>query len=93
MKTNDIKDLFGKRKVTVWKRYDKKKEKWVHNHLEFGHVNGASFGKHPIPMSEDQQIWEDQVWWRQHKHIDNNGRVFKDGQSTTFIRSRQRVFI
>lgn len=69
-------DLFGKRKVTVWKRYDKKKQKWVHNHIEFGHVNGRKWGKHPIPKSEAQEIWKDQVWWRQHKHMDNNNQIF-----------------
>ena len=64
--------LFNYKPVTVWKRFDEKKEIWKHNHIEDGHVTGEV----PTPKTVEQaESWKSAYWWKQFGEIDNTGTV------------------
>lgn len=33
-----------KKAITIWQRYSKEKQKYIHNHIEDGHQNGSTIG-------------------------------------------------
>lgn len=55
-----------KKPVTVWLRFDTKKQKWKHNHIEDGHVYPAK----PIAKSDNQlDQWKNARWKKEYRHM------------------------
>lgn len=52
-------------KVTLWYRYDSKKEEYVYNHLEEGIAKWTT----PVPMFKSQNHWKSGVWHKKQAEI------------------------
>jgi len=64
-----------KKQVTIWKRYDCNKKRWVHNHIQDGH----SLELDPVPTSEHQNnAWPQAAWRGFHGFIAQNKVVTID---------------
>jgi hypothetical protein len=59
-------------KITIWKRYDPKKWKFVHNHIE----DGLNLNPRPTPKSETQQVWCTWIWKKTHGSL-IEGKVYE----------------
>lgn len=59
--------------ITVWEKYNSKKEIWEHNHISDGHVDANA--KKPLGTPEQNKIWADAVWRFSLKHIDDTQKV------------------
>jgi len=55
--------------ITVWQTF--RYGKWQHNHIEDGHSERII----PKPQSNQQQVWDNQEWIKEHKHMNRNNEV------------------
>ena len=52
------------KKITAWKRFDKEKQRWFHNHIEDGWVHGEKPVGHPD--------WKNGTWIKKHCYMIND---------------------
>ena len=57
--------------VTLWAVWNSKTKKYVHNHLEDGHVSGDK----PEPKFPAQQGWLSSKWRKEHKYLNHECRI------------------
>jgi len=54
--------------ITVWKRYNPKKEAWEHNHTSYGWSEDVI----PVPKSKLQvKPWKNATWKKKHTYLVN----------------------
>lgn len=57
--------------ITIWKKYDEKKNQFEHNHIESGH----NISDEPTPISDKQRrSWAGAKWKKVFAFL-NNGKV------------------
>jgi len=62
-------------KVTKWLRYDREAQKYVHNHIECGHVEGSV----PAPSNAMQRKeWENTYWMKAFCYMVNGEVIIKE---------------
>jgi len=55
--------------ITIWRRFDKQKEEWFHNHIEDHHVSRLE----PKPASKEQkEKWEGALWHKEYGYLIDN---------------------
>lgn len=66
----------SKKPITIWERYNYKKEKFEHNHIEDHHLNIEN----PIPKSDEQaKSWEGAIWRRSWGFLDGSTVLTENG--------------
>ena len=64
-----------KKPITIWEKYNQKKGRYEHNHIEDGHVNGDV----PLARTEDQKTaWDNTYWRRKFGYIENGKTTQKE---------------
>ncbi len=75
----------GKQKqITIWESWDQKTDRWNHNHIEDGWVEGSK----PTPKSKEQkkpwsgQAWKKEFGWLINSIVEGTGHVSYGAIST-----------
>lgn len=56
------------KKITIWEKFNEKKQIWEHNHIEDGHI----IANKPTGTKEQNIAWMKGTWRYFHKHLDSN---------------------
>ena len=57
--------------ITTWKRFNEDTQKWSHNHIEDGHIEGDQYLK-PVGSESQTANWSKGTWIHEHKHLHDN---------------------
>ena len=62
------------KEIIVWRRFDNKIKKFIHNHIEDGHINNSK----PIGKFKHQTVsWSSGKWEREEAYLDKGNNIVK----------------
>ena len=56
--------------ITTWSRFNKDTRKWMHNHIENGHMGNKQLK--PTGTKAQTVNWSKGMWMYEHKHLHDN---------------------